>query len=619
MTQNDPITIGVLTSGGDAPGMNAAIRAVVRTASYAGYQITGIRNGYNGIFDQEFQPLTTRSVSNILQQGGTFLGTGRCQQFLTPEGRQEAAAILKKQNINTLIVIGGNGSYRGAAALHHETGLRIVGIPASIDNDVGGTDFSIGFDTAVNTALDAIDRIRDTAFSLARVFFVEVMGRQSGQLAAAIGLASGAEAVIVPERHTDVQHLTDLIDTGFDVGKKVAIIVVAEGNETGGATNLATQVTQSARHDLKVRVVILGHIQRGGSPTASDRLLASRLGVYAIQTLKESQLSYVVGLTQGVETATPLTNINQQEPKLNTGAMRALLERPLPWRQIAKQIETAGVRSFSIIFLTGLFSGMVLALQGALTLEKFGAKSLIGNAITTSLLKELGPVLAALMVAGRVGAGYASELGTMVVTEQISALRALGLIQPLKGSIHVLGERIDGRKERALYPIRKDIGMVFQHGALFDSETVEANVGFRLTRTPNIDHNIIEHEVQEKLSFVDLPEYRNRFPGELSGGQKKRVAIARAMVGNPTIMLYDEPTTGLDPITARKVLTVIKRIKEELGTTSLVVTHELHYAYYIADRVILIRDGSIFFDGTTQAFRQSKDPYIVDFRSLETT
>lgn len=193
----------------------------------------------------------------------------------------------------------------------------------------------------------------------------------------------------------------------------------------------------------------------------------------------------------------------------------------------------------------------------------------------------------------------------------------LGLIQPQKGEVHVLGHRVDGQRERNLYPLRQQIGMVFQYGALFDSETVANNVGFRIRRTPELGEDDFEHEVSEKLNFVGLPDYRDRLPGELSGGQKKRVAIARAMVGNPAIMLYDEPTTGLDPITAKMVLEVLKRIKEELGTTSIVVTHELHYAYYIADRVVLIRQGKVHFDGTTDEFRNADDPYVLEFRSME--
>ncbi len=193
----------------------------------------------------------------------------------------------------------------------------------------------------------------------------------------------------------------------------------------------------------------------------------------------------------------------------------------------------------------------------------------------------------------------------------------LGLIHPLKGQVFVGGDRVDGQREADLYPIRQKIGMVFQHGALFDSETVATNVGFRILRTPFHEPEYFASEVSEKLAFVGLSEYGERLPGELSGGQRKRVAIARAMVGNPEIMLYDEPTTGLDPITARKVLSVLTRVKEELGTTSIVVTHELHYAWHVGDRVVLIRDGTVAFDGTPDQFRDSTDPYIVEFRSME--
>lgn len=192
----------------------------------------------------------------------------------------------------------------------------------------------------------------------------------------------------------------------------------------------------------------------------------------------------------------------------------------------------------------------------------------------------------------------------------------LGLLHPDAGRVEVVGQQISGQKESALYPIRRRIGMVFQHGALFDSETVERNIGFRMLQTPDPDYQAYRREVAEKLAFVGLSDYGDRFPGELSGGQRKRVAIARAMVGNPEIMLYDEPTTGLDPITARKVLDVMRRVKTELGTTSVVVTHELHYAYTIADRVVLIRDGWVVFDGTPEMFRASDDPFIREFRSM---
>lgn len=211
-----------------------------------------------------------------------------------------------------------------------------------------------------------------------------------------------------------------------------------------------------------------------------------------------------------------------------------------------------------------------------------------------------------LVVLGESGSGKSTLLSLI-----------LGLLHPEKGEVYVRGVKISGQHERVIYPVRKQIGMVFQHGALFDSETVKVNIGFRLLREPNPDMAAVEREVAEKLAFVGLDGYGERYPSELSGGQKKRVAIARAMVGNPAIMLYDEPTTGLDPITARKVLEVIERIKQELGTTSIVVTHELHYAYSIADRVVLIRNGRIYFDGTATEFRTSTDPYVVEFRSME--
>ncbi|RMF12853.1 MAG: ATP-binding cassette domain-containing protein [Candidatus Dadabacteria bacterium] len=211
-----------------------------------------------------------------------------------------------------------------------------------------------------------------------------------------------------------------------------------------------------------------------------------------------------------------------------------------------------------------------------------------------------------LVVLGESGSGKSTMLGAI-----------LGLIRPQRGEVEVFGERVDALSERQLHPVRARIGMVFQYGALFDSETVAENVGFRIRQQPRFDAARFEREVQEKLEFVGLAEFRDRLPGELSGGQKKRVAIARALVGDPALMLYDEPTTGLDPITARKVLEVIRRIREEFGTTSIVVTHELHYAYYIADRVILIRNGRVVFDGTPEAFRAADDPYIVEFRSME--
>lgn len=286
--------------------MNAAIRAVVRAALAEGIAVSGIRDGYNGIFAEAIAPLDSRSVGNVMQYGGTFLGTGRSARFQQPDGPAAAANILKKHSIDALVAIGGNGTYAGLAALHKNTGFRCVGIPGSIDNDVGGTDFSIGFDTAVNTALDAIDRIRDTAFSLARVFFVEVMGRACGQIAASVGLAGGASAVVVPEVSVDFVALAKHIDTAFDAGKQAAIIVVAEGEKTGGAAHVAAQVRKLVRHELNERVMVLGYIQRGGKPTANDRILASRLGVRAVNALIAGHDPCVVGVRAHSGVTTPL-------------------------------------------------------------------------------------------------------------------------------------------------------------------------------------------------------------------------------------------------------------------------------------------------------------------------
>lgn len=306
MTINKPKHIGVLTSGGDAPGMNAAIRAVVRAALAQGIAVSGIRDGYNGIFAEQIETLDSRSVGNKMQYGGTFLGTGRSPRFQQSDGPAAAAAILNKHNIDALVAIGGNGTYAGLAALHKATSFRCVGIPGSIDNDVGGTDFSIGFDTAVNTALDAIDRIRDTAFSLARVFFVEVMGRACGQIAASVGLAGGASAVVVPELPVDIDAIASEIERGLAVGKQAAIIVVAEGEMTGGAAKIAEQVRTKVKHDLNERVMVLGYIQRGGKPTANDRILASRLGVRAVEALIAGHDPCVVGVRAHLGVTTPL-------------------------------------------------------------------------------------------------------------------------------------------------------------------------------------------------------------------------------------------------------------------------------------------------------------------------
>lgn len=289
--------IGVLTSGGDAPGMNATIRAIVRSADHYGVSCVGVRDGWNGAIDGLIEPLDSRSVSGVLAHGGTLLGTVRSKQFMEESGRAKAAAALSEADVDGLVVIGGNGSYRGALALHREHGVPVAGIPGTIDNDIAGTDATLGFDTAVNTALEAVDRIRDTATSHRRLFFIEVMGRQSGQLALATAVAGGATEAVVPERTTDLVALAEHIRGAFDLGKRFCLVVVAEGEATGGATALAEKL--SATLEIDYRVATLGHLQRGGSPTARDRLLAARLGDAAVRALLGGHTAVALGEQRG--------------------------------------------------------------------------------------------------------------------------------------------------------------------------------------------------------------------------------------------------------------------------------------------------------------------------------
>lgn len=298
--------VALVTSGGDAPGMNAALRAVVRRAGLEGWRVQGVRGGYDGLFSEAIRPMGSRDVANILQRGGTVLGSGRSARFRTPEGRAEAAAVLRRRGVEAMVVVGGDGSYRGMHALHAEQGIRVVGLPGTIDNDVAGTDRTIGFDTAVNTALDAVDRIRDTAFAAQRIFFVEVMGRHSGAIAAEVALAGGAEAVIVPELGVDVAALAQRIQHSVDRGKSSCIVVVAEGAHPEGAAAIAAAVREQVAFRTEMRVTVLGHTQRGGNPTAADRVLASRLGDAAIAALKDGADPCVVGVFGGELRRTPL-------------------------------------------------------------------------------------------------------------------------------------------------------------------------------------------------------------------------------------------------------------------------------------------------------------------------
>jgi 6-phosphofructokinase 1 len=285
--------IGILTSGGDAPGMNACIRAAVRTAITDNVEIFGIRRGYAGLIEGDTLTLDRNSIANIIYRGGTVLETSRCPEFTTVEGRAKAIKVLEEAGIDGLVLLGGDGTFRGGTLLANECTVKIIGVPTTIDNDVYGTDYTIGFDTAVNTALEAIDRIRDTAISHERLFFIEVMGHHTGFIALESGIAGGAEEMIIPEVTTSTDELWRRLWESFEQGKKSAIVVVAESDQPGHTFAIA----QEAKDKLKIesRVCILGHVQRGGSPTARDRVLASNLGSAAVSALLKGENGYMVG------------------------------------------------------------------------------------------------------------------------------------------------------------------------------------------------------------------------------------------------------------------------------------------------------------------------------------
>jgi 6-phosphofructokinase 1 len=297
-------TIGVYTSGGDSPGMNACVRAVVRVGIHHGLKVKGIKRGYEGMIANDIISLERNSVANIIQRGGTFLKTARSEEFMTPEGRVKAYHNLKANDIDALVCIGGNGSYTGAMIFNEEHGIPVVGVPGTIDNDLYGTDFTIGYDTAINTALDAIDRIRDTAHSHNRVFIVEVMGRDSGFIALDVAIAGGAEGVLIPEDTTDYDRVLNHFKRPGRRKKSFSIIVVAEGDEQGGALVLEKQL-RDLYPDIKIRSTILGHVQRGGSPTARDRILASRLGSEAVRALVNGETNVTVGIISNDVAYTP--------------------------------------------------------------------------------------------------------------------------------------------------------------------------------------------------------------------------------------------------------------------------------------------------------------------------
>ena len=312
--------IGVLTSGGDAPGMNACIRAVVRCGVSRGLEVIGIRRGYCGILEEDFVKLDSRSVANTIYRGGTFLETARCEEMKTKEGIRKANEVLQREGIEGLITIGGDGTFRGAEALAEAENIKVIGIPGTIDNDIYGTDNAIGFDTAINTALDAIDKIRDTAGSLHRLFFVEVMGKSRGFIALEVGIAGGAEDILIPEVETRVEQICHDIRRSSKKGKKSSIVIVAEGDEAGGAFSVAQQVWE--RLKLEYRICVLGHVQRGGSPTARDRVLASKLGAAAVDALVKGRAGYMVGELKGDITLTPLRETWEKKKELDGTLLR---------------------------------------------------------------------------------------------------------------------------------------------------------------------------------------------------------------------------------------------------------------------------------------------------------
>ena len=316
-------TIGVLTSGGDAPGMNAAIRAVTRAAIVNGIRVKGIYRGYKGLMEGEVTELGTQDVSGIIQRGGTFLKSARSDEFRTPEGRQRAFETIQREQIDALIVIGGDGTFTGARLLAQEYNVPVIGLPGTIDNDLWGTDATIGYDTALNTIVECVDKLRDTGTSHERLFLVGVMGRDAGFLTLNAAIAAGAEAAIIPERATVAEQLEEAIGQGRRKHKNSGIVLVQEHAIEGGARKVA-EIIEKVHPEYGTRVTILGHLQRGGSPTAYDRILASRLGVAAIQALMEEQRSVMVGVQDSEIVYVPLSKAIKQKKDIKDDKWQAL-------------------------------------------------------------------------------------------------------------------------------------------------------------------------------------------------------------------------------------------------------------------------------------------------------
>ncbi len=314
--------IGVLTSGGDAPGMNAALRAVVRTAAFHSVECIGIYQGYQGLIDDKVKLMNARSVNNIINKGGTILKSARCLEFRTKEGRQIAFETIQKHGIQALVVIGGDGSFTGAMVFQSEFDIPVIGIPGTIDNDIFGTTNTIGFDTALNTVIEAIDKIRDTAISHNRLFFVEVMGRDAGHIALNTGIGAGAEEVLIPEEDMGLDRLLESLKRSEKSGKSSSIVVVAEGDKTGKNVFEIAEYVEKNLPYYDVRVSVLGHMQRGGSPSCFDRVLASRMGLYAVEALLEGKSNMMVGLKNEEMVLSPLEKAIKGKSEINKDLIR---------------------------------------------------------------------------------------------------------------------------------------------------------------------------------------------------------------------------------------------------------------------------------------------------------
>ena len=314
--------LAVLTSGGDSPGMNAAIRSVVRTCAYHEIECLGVYRGYEGLIEGDFKAMDARSVKGIINKGGTILKSARSKEFRTKEGRQKAYQNLIKQDAEALVVIGGDGSFTGAMIFNQEFNFPVMGIPGTIDNDIVGTSHTLGFDTALNTVVDAIDKIRDTASSHNRLFFIEVMGRDVGHIALNTGIAGGAEEILIPEEDLGLDRLVDSLNKSKKSGKTSSIVIVAEGDKIGKNIFQLKEYVDENMEGYDVRVSVLGHMQRGGSPSCFDRVLASRMGVKAVESLLEGKTNYMVGLLNGKMELTPLENAIKGKTKINLELLR---------------------------------------------------------------------------------------------------------------------------------------------------------------------------------------------------------------------------------------------------------------------------------------------------------